>query len=369
MYAPATFARTSELEDMASVSGKCGGIYIAHIRNEGDRLLESIQETIDIAKASGAPAEIYHFKQGGKDNWGKLAPAVAKVEAARAQGIRITADMYTYRASATGLDASMPSWVQDGGLEQWIARLKDPKTRERVAAEMRNPHPADWENTFGAAGPDGVLLLGFKNPKLKPLTGKTLAEVAKARGEAPEYAAIDLVIEDGSRVEVAYFEMNEDNVRRQTALPWMSFGSDEAAPSPQGVFLLSHNHPRAYGNFARLLGRYVREEHALTLEEAVRRLTSFPAENLSLKDRGRLQAGYYADIVVFDPQKVSDRATFSEPAQLATGVDDVLVNGGFALRDGQPTGLPTGRVVHGRAWVGSPGGGCRKSASDWTWAH
>ncbi len=368
MYAPASFAQTPELEDLARVSAACGGIYIAHIRNEGDRFVESVQETIDIARASGAPAEIYHFKQAGRNNWPKLEPAIAKIEAARAAGIRITADMYLYTASATGLSAAMPLWVQDGGLERWIERLKNPAIRARVAAEMRNAHPKDWDNAYGAVGADGVLLLGFKNPALKPLTGKTLAEVAAARRESPEETAIDLVIQDGSRIEVAYFEMSEDNVRREVALPWMSFGSDEDAPAPEGVFLLSQDHPRAYGNFARLLGRYVRDDRIIPLREAIRRLTSFPAANLSLKDRGRLKPGYYADIVVFAPQTIIGKATFSKPAQLASGVDDVLVNGGFAVRDGRPTGSPTGRFVHGRAWTGAPGGGCRAKAADWSWA-
>jgi N-acyl-D-amino-acid deacylase len=367
-YAPNSFAKTPELIDMATVSGQCGGMYIAHIRNEGDRLLEAIDETVAIAKASGAPAEIYHFKQGGRDNWSKLEPAIAKVEAARASGVRITADMYTYIASATGLDAAMPLWVQDGGLEKWIARLKDPAIRAKVVSEMRNPHPKDWDSAYGGAGADGTLLLAFKNPKLKPLTGMTLAQVAKQRNESPEDAAVDLVIEDGTRVGVAYFGMNEANIRREVALPWMSFDSDEAAPAPEGVFLLSNPHPRAYGSFARLLGRYVRDEHAVTLQDAVRRLSSFPAETLSLKDRGALKVGSYADVVVFDPATIADKSTFPKPHQLAVGVQDVLVNGGLAFHNGGPTGAATGRFVRGRAWTGAPGGGCRASAADWAYA-
>ena len=366
IYAPNTFARTPELIALAQESARCGGIYIAHIRSEGDRLLEAVDETIDIARASGAPAEIYHFKQSGQDNWGKLDAAIARIERARADGVRITADMYTYVAGATGLDAAMPTWVQDGGYDAWAARLKDPAIRARVLAEMKVRHPADWENLLGAAGPEGTLLLAFKNPALKPYTGKTLAEVARLRGVSPEEAAIELVVEDGTRVGVAYFLMSEDNVRREVALPWMSFGSDEEAPAPEGAFLKSHNHPRAYGNFARVLARYVRDEHRLTLAEAVRKLSGAPAQVLSLKDRGLLKPGYYADIVVFDPATVQDHATFDQPAQLATGVEDVLVNGGFALRDGRATGAPTGRVVRGRAWTGAPGGGCRATAADWT---
>lgn len=367
IYAPNTYARTPELIALAKVSARCGGMYIAHIRNEGDRLEQAVQETIAIAEASGAPAEIYHFKQAGHDNWGKLDTVVAAIDAARARGVRLTADMYTYTAGATGLDAAMPAWVQDGGLEAWIERLKDPAIRARVKAEMDDPHPKTWENLFAGAGAEGTLLLAFKNPKLKPLTGRTLAEVAKMRGESPEDTAMDLVIEDGTRVGVAYFLMSEANIRKEVALPWMSFGSDEAAPAPEGVFLLAHNHPRAYGNFARLLGHYVRETHDVALPDAIRRLTRLPADTLSLKDRGRLAVGAYADVVVFDPAAIADHATYADPAQLATGVEDVLVNGGFALKDGQPTGAPTGRVVRGRAFTGAPGGGCRAAATDWRW--
>ncbi len=368
IYSPNTYAKTPELNALATISAQCGGIYSVHPRSEDDHLKEAVQETIDVAEASGAPAEIYHFKQAGRSNWGKLDEEIAMVNAARARGVRITADMYTYTSGATGLDTAMPSWVQDGGLEKWIARLKDPAIRVKVKAEMRDPHPKTWDNLYGGAGPEGTLLLAFKNPALKPLTGKTLADVAKMWGESPEDAAIDLVIKDGSRVGVAYFMMSEANLRREVALPWMSFGSDQAAPAPEGVFLLSHPHPRAYGNFARLLGKYVRENHDLTLQDAVHRLTGFPAANLSLKDRGLLKVGYYADIVVLNPNTITDRSTYAEPHQLAVGVDDVLVNGGIALRNGKATGAHTGRVVRGRAWTGAPGGGCRTSPADWTWS-
>ena len=368
IYSPNTYAKTPELIALAKVSAQCGGIYIAHIRSEGDRLEQAVQESIDIAQASGAPAEIYHFKQAGRSNWHKLDNVIAMINASRAKGVRITADMYTYTAGATGLDAGMPSWVQDGGLEKWIARLKDPATRAKVKAEMLNAHPATWENLYAQAGAEGTLLLAFKNPKLKPLTGKTLAEVARERHESPEDTAIDLVIEDGSRVGVAYFLMSEDSVRREVALPWMSFGSDEAAPAPEGVFLLAKSHPRAYGNFARVLGHYVRDNHDLTLEDAVRKLSGAPAQNLSLADRGLLKTGYYADVVVFDPKTIADKSTYDKPDQLAVGVDDVLVNGGIAFKDGKPTGAHTGRFVHGRAWTGAPGGGCKAAASDWKWS-
>jgi N-acyl-D-amino-acid deacylase len=369
IYAPDTYARTPELIALAQESARCGGIYTAHMRSEGDRIDAALQETLDIAQASHAPAEIYHLKVSGRDNWGKLDGVIAQVERARASGIRISANMYTYTAGATGLDAAMPAWVQDGGLEAWIARLKDPSIRARVITEMRTLHPASWENLYAAAGAEGTLLLAFKNPALKPLTGKTLAAVARERGVSPEDAAIDLVIEDGTRVGVAYFLMNEDNVRREVALPWVSFGSDEAGDAPEGVFLLSAAHPRAYGNFARVFAEYVRKDHVLTVQEAVRKLSALPADNLSLTQRGRLTAGNFADVVVFDPDNIQDHATFDRPHQLSTGVSYVLVNGKLALREGNATGAATGRVVRGRAWKDAPGGGCRASASDWTWSH
>jgi N-acyl-D-amino-acid deacylase len=330
------------------------------MRSEGNKLLEAIDELIAISKQSGAPAEIYHFKQGGKPNWGKLDAAIAKVEAARAGGQRITADMYTYTAGATGLDAAMPTWVQSGGLEEWIKRLKDPATRARLVKEMRTPSN-DWENLLLLSGsPKNVLLIAFKNPKLKPLTGKTLAEVAQMRGKSPEETAMDLVIEDGSRVGTVYFLMSEDNVKREAGLPWMGLGSDEDSEAPEGVFMKSSSHPRAYGNVARFLGHYVRDEHAATLQDAVRRLTSQPAANMSIKQRGWLRPGYYADVVVFDPATIQDHATFEKPKQLATGVDDVFVNGVQVLRDGKHTGAKPGRVVRGPGWTGWPGGGaCR----------
>jgi N-acyl-D-amino-acid deacylase len=369
IYAPATYARTPELIALARESARCGGIYTVHMRSEGDRIESALQETIDIAEASGAPAEIYHLKVAGRDNWGKLDRVIAMIEKARGSGIRISADMYTYTAGATGLDAAMPPWVQDGGLEAWIARLKEPAVRAKVISEMRNPHPATWENLYGAAGADGTLLLSFKNPKLKPLTGKSLAEVATMRGVSPEDAAIDLVVEDGSRVGLAYFLMNEANIRRQVALPWVSFGSDEAGDAPEGVFLLSSAHPRAYGNFARVFADYVRKDHVLRVEEAVRKLSSLPADNLSLTDRGRLRPGAFADVVVFDPNTVQDHATYKDPHQLATGVSYVVVNGQMAIKDGEATGAASGRVVRGRAWRGTPEGGCRGSAKDWTWSR
>ena len=366
IYAPNEYARTPELTALATESARCGGIYSVHMRSEGDRLLEAMQETVDIARASGAPAEIYHLKVAGRRNWDKLDALIAAVDKARTGGTRITADMYVYTAGATGLDAAMPPWVQDGGLEAWIERLRDPKLRARVIADMRDPTPT-WENLYGAAGAEGTLLLAFKNPRLKPLTGKTLAEVARQRGVSAEDAAIDLVIEDGSRVGVAYFLMSEDNIRREVALPWVSFDSDEEAPAPEGVFLNSNPHPRAYGNFARVLARYVREEKALSLSQAIHKLAALPAATLSLPDRGELKSGYYADVVVFDPATIQDHATYEHPHQLATGVEEVWVNGVRALRAGTATGAASGRAVHGRAWTGAGGGGCRASAHEWTW--
>ncbi len=366
IYAPGTFAETDELAALVGEAGRCGGMYISHIRSEGSRLLEAIDELIEISRRSGAPAEIYHLKASGKENWGKLDAALARIEAARASGLRITADMYTYPASSTGLDAAMPTWVQAGGVEQWIARLKDPATRAKVIAEMRSGTPS-FENLQRGAGAEGTLLVGFKNPKLKPLTGKTLAQVAKERGVSPEDAAIDLVIEDGSRVQVVYFSMLEANVARQVALPWMSFGSDAESQAPEPPFTLSSTHPRAYGNFARLLAKYVRDEKRLTLGEAVRRLSALPSQNLGLHDRGMLKPGYFADVVVFDPATIQDHATFEKPHQFSTGVSAVVVNGQLALANGEPTTARPGQVVRGRGWTGWKDGGCRASAKDWSW--
>jgi len=360
IYAPASYAETPELVAITREAGKCGGMYISHMRSEADRLVESVDELITISKESGAPAEIYHLKQAGKANWGKLDEVIRHVEAARASGQRITADMYTYTAGATGLDASMPTWVQSGGLEEWIKRMKDPEVRAKLVQEMRAPGK-DWENLlYGAGTPENVLLISFKNPKLKPLTGKTLGEVAKMRGKSPEETAMDLVIEDGSRVGTVYFLMSEDNVRRQVGLPWLAFGSDAESSAPEGVFLKSSTHPRAYGNFIRALGKYSRDEKAAPLADVIRRMTSFPATNLGIRGRGVLRDGYYADVVVFDPAKIEDHATFQKPMQLATGVRDVFVNGGQVLQDGKHTGAKPGRFVHGPGWTGWPDGGACK---------
>lgn len=349
IYAPGSYAETDELVALMTEAGRCGGMYISHMRSEGDRLEEAVDELIEIARRSKAPAEIYHLKMAGRSNWGKFDAVVKKIEAARAEGLRITTDMYTYTAGATGLDAAMPTWVQSGGLEAWIERLKDPATRARVAAEMQKPG-ADWENLYLGAGADKMILTGFKSDALKPLTGKTLAEVAAMRGKSPEETAMDLVIEDGSRVGTVYFLMSEDNVRKQVQLPWMSFGSDASSQAPEGVFLKSSTHPRTYGNFARLLGKYVRDEKLIPLEQAVYRLTTLPATNLGIKDRGALKTGYYADVVVFDPATIADRATFEKPQQYAVGMRDVFVNGVAVLKDGEHSGATPGRAVRGRGW-------------------
>jgi N-acyl-D-amino-acid deacylase len=360
IYAPATYAEAPELTALVTEAGKCGGMYISHMRSEGNKVLEAVDELIQISRDSGAPAEIYHFKQAGRPNWAKIDPMIAKVEAARAAGQRITANMYTYTAGATGLDAAMPTWVQSGGLEAWIARMKDPKVRAKVIEEMRTPTD-EWENLMLlSGGAENVLLVAFKNPKLKPLTGKTLAEVAKMRGKSPEETAIELVSEDGSRVGTIYFLMSEDNVKREVALPWMSFGSDEGAPAPEGVFLKSRSHPRAYGNVARVLGHYVRDEKVTTLQDAIHRLSWLPATNLGIRGRGALRDGYYADVVVFNPATIQDHATYEKPDQLATGVSDVFVNGVQVMMDGKHTGAKPGRVVNGPGWTGWPDGGACK---------
>lgn len=352
IYAPAFYAKTDELIALCREAAASGGIYISHLRSEGNQFLQALDELITISREAKIPAEIYHLKAAGESNWSKLDPAIRKIEAARSSGLRITANMYTYIAGATGLDAAMPPWVQEGGYLEWAKRLQDPAVRERVRREMVTPTDK-WESLYLAAGsPDKVLLSAFKNPKLKPLTGKTLAEVAKLRGASPEDTAMDLVIEDGSRVGTVYFVMSEDNVRKEAGLPWVSFGSDEGSYSPRGVFLKSNPHPRAYGTFARLLGKYVRDEKVIPLEEAVRRLAALPAENLKLDRRGALNPGYFADVVVFDPAKIQDHSTFDHPHQYSTGVVHVFVNGTQVLKSGEHTGAKPGRVVRGRGWTG-----------------
>jgi len=345
IYAPAFYAKTDELIALAKVAAEYDGIYISHIRSESTRLLEAVDEFLAIARAARIRSEIYHLKAAGRANWNKLDACLKKIEAARADGLAITADMYTYTAASTGLDAAMPPWVQEGGFDRWAERLRDPAIRARVRREMSAP-AMNWENLYYSAGsPTNVLLVGFKNPELKPLTGKTLAEVAQLRRKSPEETAMDLVVEDGTRVSVVYHLMSEENVRRQIKQPWVSFGSDAGSMAPEGAFLKSSTHPRAYGNVARLLGKYVRDEKIIPLEEAVRRLTSLPATNLKLKHRGLIKPGCFADLVIFDPAKIQDHATFDSPQQYATGVRDVVVNGVQVLKNGEHTGAKPGRVV------------------------
>jgi N-acyl-D-amino-acid deacylase len=314
-------------------------------RNEGDREPEAIDELTTIARQAKIPAEIYHLKVSGQKNWVNLPEIIRKIEAARAEGLKITADMYTYTAGATGLDASMPPWVQEGGLDAWRKRLQDPAIRERVRREMRSS-AEKWDNLYLATGsPDKVLLIAFKNEKLKPLTGKTLGEVARMRHTSPEDAAMDLVVEDNSRVGTAYFLMSEDNIRRQIVLPWVSFASDADSMGTEGVFLKASAHPRAFGNLARVYARYVRDEKLMPVEEAVRKMTSLPASNLGIKRRGLLREGYFADVVVFNPGTIQDQATFEKPMQYVTGVSEVLVNGVEVIKSGEHTGAKPGRVV------------------------
>lgn len=350
IYAPAFYAKTDELIALCEVASEYGGMYITHMRSEGNKLLEAVDEVIEIASSANIAAEIYHLKAAGQNNWPKMDQVIQKIDSARSAGIQLTTDMYNYVAGATGLNASMPPWVQEGGYNAWVERLKDPVIREKVISEMRTD-AQDWENLYYAAGSaDKVLLVGFKNDDLKKYTGKSLAEVAEIMGKSPEETAIELVIADGSRVGTVYFLMSEENVKKQIALPYMSFGSDAGSLAAEGVFLKSNPHPRAYGNFSRLLGKYVREEKVIPLEEAIHKLSGLPASHLKLKNRGLLKPGYAADIVVFDPNTISDHATFEQPHQYSTGVQHVFVNGVQVLRDGEHTGATPGQVVRGPGW-------------------
>jgi len=324
-------------------------MYISHMRSEGNRLLEAIDEVLTIAREARIRAEIYHLKAAGKENWARLDDAIARIEGARKEGLEITADMYTYTAGSTGLDASMPPWVQEGGYKEWAKRLQDPKVRERLRREMTTPTDS-WENLLLSAGGEGALLVGFKNEALRGYAGKTLADVAKERGKSIQETAMDLVVEDGSRVQVVYFLMAEDNVKKQIRLPWVSFGSDAASMAPEGVFVKTSTHPRSYGNFARLLGKYVRDERVVPLEEAIRKLTLQPAETLRVKERGKLAPQFFADVVVFDPATIADKATYERPHQYAVGMRHVWVNGVRVLKDGEHTDAKPGRVVRGPGW-------------------
>ena len=347
IYAPAFYSSTEELIELSKVASEYNGLYISHMRSEGNRLLQAIDELITIANEADIRAEIYHLKMSGKENWNKYDEVVKKIDSARTSGLSITTNMYTYIAGATGLDASMPPWVQEGGYEKWAERLQDSKIRRRVLKEMTNPTD-EWENLMYSAGtPDNLLLVGFKNDSLRHYTGKTLTQVAKIHGKSPEETAMDLVIADGSRVGTVYFLMSEENIKKQVALPYMSFGSDASSLTPEGVFLNSSTHPRAYGNFSRLLGKYVRDEQIISIEEAVRKLTSLPASNLKIKKRGSLSKGYFADLAIFNPETIQDHATFAKPHQLSTGMIHVFVNGEQVLKNGKHTGAKPGRVVRG----------------------
>ncbi len=351
IYAPAFYAKTDELIALTQTASEYGGGYMTHMRSEAYRFNESLDELIAIARQTNAHAEAYHLKAAGSDNWPKMAQAIAQIEQARAEGLSVSANMYTYTAGATGFTAAMPPWVQEGGLDAWMKRLQDPKIRAQVIQEMRTP-TSKWENLYLMAGAEGTKLIGFKTDKLKPLTGKTLAEVAKKRGTSAEDTIIDLIIEDHSRIDVVYFLMSEDNVRLGLKQPWVSLGSDAEASAPEGVFLKSSTHPRAYGTFARWLGRYVRDEKLTTLEDGIYRLTGLPAKNWKLRDRGCLAVGCYADLVLFDPSKIQDHATFDKPQQFSTGVNEVWVNGEQVLKNGEPTDARPGRVVRGPGWLG-----------------
>jgi N-acyl-D-amino-acid deacylase len=347
IYPPAFYARTEELIELCKVAAKYRGKYISHMRSEGNQLLEAIDELLRISKEAGIPAEIYHIKAAGQPNWGKADAMLSKIEDARKAGLKITADMYTYTAAGTGLDACLPPWTEDGGYPALFKRLRDPATREKIAAEVRTPSDK-WENLYLAAGsPEKILLGGFKSEKLKPLTGKSLAEIAKMRGKDPIETVMDLISEDESRIDSIYFLMSEENVKKEIAKPWVSFGSDEASQAPEGNFLKSNCHPRAYGNFARVLGKYVRDEKVLTLTDAIRKLSGQPATNLGLDHRGFIQDGMFADVVVFDPATIRDRATFEKPHQYAVGMKHVLVNGVQVLNDGEHTGAKPGRALWG----------------------
>lgn len=351
IYAPGAYADTDEIKALVEEAARYGGGYISHLRSEADNFLQALDELIDIGEDTGARVEAYHLKAAGSPNWSKMRQAIERIQQARDAGLKVGANMYPYTAGATGLTAAMPPWVQEGGLDAWVTRLKDPAIRTRVAAEMRAPGE-DWENLLLGASADGLLLLGFRNEALKPLIGKTLAEVATLRGTTPEETAMDLVIEDHSRVLTAYFLMSEDNVQLGLSQPWVGIGSDGGAMAPEGEVLESLTHPRAYGSFARFLGKYVRDEGVAPLADAIHRITGLQADNWGLRDRGCLKNGCFADVVVFDPETITDHATFAKPHQLATGVRDVFVNGEWALKRGEVTAARAGQVVRGPGWIG-----------------
>lgn len=336
LYAPSMYASTEELVQLAKVASEYDGMYISHIRNEGDRLLESLDELIQIAKEANVRAEVYHLKASSKQNWAKLDAAIAKIDSARNAGLQVTADIYTYNASSTGLHVQLPDWARENGVAAMLNRLADPKNREQAIAEL------EFRN-----GPETILLVGFKTEEMRKYSGKYLHEVAQEWGKSPQETLVDLLLQDQSRVQVVYFSMDEENIKKKVALPWVSFCSDAGSYTNEGVFIKQMTHPRSYGSFIRVLGKFARDEGVISLEEGIRKLTSLPADNLKLKNRGRLQPGNYADIVVFDPKKVNDKATFTAPHQYAEGVIHVFVNGGQVLKDGEHTGVTPGRFVKG----------------------
>jgi N-acyl-D-amino-acid deacylase len=347
IYPPAFYAKTDELIELCKVAAKYQGKYISHMRSEGNRLLEALDELIRISREAGIPAEVYHIKAAGQQNWSKIDSLLSRIEAARKEGLKIAANMYTYTAAGTGLDACLPPWTEDGGYPALLKRLRDPATRAKIAAQVKMPTD-EWENLYLAAGsPDHILLVGFKSDKLKPLTGKSLAEVAKMRGKDPVKTIMELIAEDKSRIDTIYFLMSEENIKKEIQKPWISFGSDEASQAPEGVFLKSNPHPRAYGNFARVLGKYVRDEKVIPLKEAIHKLSGLPATNLGLDHRGFIKEGMSADVVVFNPSTIADRATFEKPHQYAVGMKHVFVNGVQVLKDGEHTGAKPGRALWG----------------------
>jgi N-acyl-D-amino-acid deacylase len=347
IYPPAFFAKTNELVELCKVASSYGGSYISHMRSEGDKLHEAIEELITIAKEANIHAEVYHLKAAGKDNWGKMDSVIKRIERAQREGQNVTADMYTYIAGGTGLTATMPPTLQDGGFGKLRERLQDPAVRKKVKSEM-NIKTDKWENFFyGVGTPENILVVGFKQDSLKKYTGKTLGQIAKIVGKSPEETAMDLIIKDSTRVECIYFLMNEDNVKKQIAIPWVSFGSDEGSYTNEGVFIKSNAHPRAYGNFARVIGKYCRDEKLISLQEAIRKLSNLPAKNLKIKNRGELKVGNYADVVIFDPAKVKDNATFEKPHEYAEGMIHVFVNGVQVLKEGEHTDAKPGRFVKG----------------------
>jgi len=353
MYPPGLFAETEELIALSKVAAEYDGMYISHMRDEGAHMIAAVAELLTIAQEANIRAEIYHLKSSGQANWPLFDGAITMIEDARAQGLEITADVYTYPAGSTGLNVTIPPWVQEGGFEASLERMSDPEIRKQIIVEMNTPSD-DWENMFLAPGtPDNILMVSFKNEALRHLTGKTVAEVAAMRGTSPEETIMDLIVEDGSRIGTVYFTQSEDIVRKAVALPWVSFNSDAASLAPEGVFLNSNPHPRAYGSFARVLGKYVREEQVITLQDAIRKLAALPAHNMRIDRRGELKEGFYADVVIFDADKIQDNATFVEPHQYATGMIHVFVNGEQVLKDGEHTGATPGRAVHGPGWKGN----------------